>query len=67
MRKLFNVTPVSVVGLVKYDDRDPAEAIVYAWTKPGVNPEWHSRQVEYVRESMPLLARAIDRLVEENS
>lgn len=30
MRKLFNVAPVSVGGLVKYDDLDPAEAIVYA-------------------------------------
>jgi hypothetical protein len=60
-------TPVTDVGLEQFDDLPPGLAIVHAWSEPGENPRWHRKMQEEVRTQMPVLARALDRLVETNS
>ena len=55
-------TPVSPAKLRRYDHLPAAEAASRAWAKPGVNPEWHREMRQRVRDAMPLLARALDRL-----
>jgi len=55
-------TPVTWRGLRKFDHMLPIHAVVQAWTNPGNNPEYHKQAQEMVRRSMPLLARALDRL-----
>ena len=57
-------TPYTDQGLVQYDEMEPIEAVVAAWTQMGRNPKWHLNTQNFVRESMPLLARALDRLAE---
>lgn len=49
----------------KYDHFVPEAAALLAWQNPGRNPEYHDAMKEAVRRSMPLLGRALDRLVEE--
>jgi len=56
-------TPVDNLSL--YDGLPPAQAIVAAWTIPGSNPTVHATAQRHVRAAMPLLARAIERLVAE--
>jgi len=58
-------TPVSSDGLRRYDSFDPLFAIALAWTVAGLKPRWHRRAQKVVRKAMPLLARALDRLVED--
>lgn len=55
-------TPVTAEGLVKYDHLEPVDALVRAWTTPGRYPYWHARAQHVVRQAMPLLGRALDRL-----
>lgn len=52
-------------GLRRYDALNPEEAVSLAWTLPGVHPRYHAEQQQIVRERMPLLARALDRMAEE--
>lgn len=59
------ITPVSAMGLTKYDGLPAAEAARLAWTRPGIKPDHHARAVAQVRDAMPVLARALDRLEEE--
>jgi hypothetical protein len=58
------VLPFTEEGLKKYDDFAPGEAIILAWSEPGDFPRWHSKMQEEVRTKMPVLARALDRMVE---
>ena len=58
-------TPRTPEGLRSLDDLPPAEAVLRAWTDPGPNPEWHERTRHELHGSMPLLARALDRLEAE--
>jgi hypothetical protein len=55
-------TPVTFEGLRQYDNLPPEEAVRLAWTRPGPRPDWHAVCVAEIRASMPLLARALDRL-----
>ena len=57
-------TPVSEEGLKSYDDLPADEAVALAWSEAGVNPTWHFRMQQIVRAQMPVLARALDRMVE---
>lgn len=52
-------------GIRKYDHLPPVEAIVQAWTIKGPQPLYHVRAKGVVAQTMPLLARAIERLVKE--
>lgn len=61
----MRLTPTTPRGLRRYDDLPPAEAVVQAWTSPGPRPDWHHACVAEVRAAMPLLARALDRLADE--
>jgi len=58
-------TPVTDEGLRKYDHLTPCAAALKAWTDAGSNPVWHHTCRHEVRKSMPLLARALDRLASE--
>ena len=60
-----NKTPVTDAGLRMYDHLPAEEAAVRAWTVAGRSPELHRKQQQEVRDRMPLLARALDRLVNE--
>ncbi len=57
-------TPVSEEGLKTYDDLPVEEAVALAWSEAGNNPTWHFRMQQIVRAQMPVLARALDRMVE---
>lgn len=52
-------------GIRKYDHLPPVEAIVQAWTIKGPQPQYHDFAKNAVARAMPLLARAIERLVKE--
>lgn len=51
-------------GLKQYDDFAPGEAVYLAWSEAGDFPRWHGQMQDEVRKNMPVLARALDRLVE---
>lgn len=53
--------------IIAFDDLPPGVAVIFAWTESGVNPEYHNAMKAEVRKQMPVLGRALDRLVEENS
>jgi hypothetical protein len=59
----MTTTPTTPEGLRRYDDLPAVEAVLLAWTEPGIHPAWwhRDRQAE-LRKAMPLLARALDRL-----
>lgn len=59
-------TPVTLRGLQQFDHLPAAEAVVLAWTVPGPAPRYHRDMKILVEEQMPVLARAIERLVEES-
>lgn len=63
-RKAVDATPVTEEGLKQYDDYAPGEAVILAWSEAGNNPLWHEIQQDEVRNKMPVLARALDRMVE---
>jgi hypothetical protein len=58
------VTPITEEGLVQFDDLPPGLAVALAWSEPGENPAWHRQMQAEVRSQMPVLARALDRMVE---
>lgn len=51
--------------LQQYDDLPSGVAVLMAWSDPGDNPRWHQAMQEEVRSHMPVLARALDRMVQE--
>lgn len=55
-------TPTTETGLRKYDDLPAAEAVLKAWTEAGNHPAWDYERKQETRQSLPLLARALDRL-----
>lgn len=56
-------TPVTPSALEKYDRWPAADAVRLAWGEAGPRTAWHAAAKAQVRECMPLLARALDRLV----
>ena len=63
----MRLTPHTERGLRKYDDLPAVEAVVKAWAGDGINPRWHAKCVAETRASLPVLARALDRLTREQS
>lgn len=61
----MRITPVTPRGLRKFDHLPPVEAVIAAWTSAGSNPSWGEAAIAETRASMPLLARALDRLVQQ--
>lgn len=57
-------TPVTESGLTQFDELDPKEAVLQAWTDAGNHPAYHQLMQRRLREEMPVLARALDRLAE---
>ena len=49
-----------------YDHLPPQEAVVAAWTIPGISRVYHAYMQVQLEREWPLLARALDRLVQEN-
>ena len=61
----MRITPVTPRGLRKFDHLPPAEAVIAAWTSTGSNPSWGEAAITETRAAMPLLARALDRMVRQ--
>lgn len=59
--------PVSEEGLTRFDHLPAEEAVLAAWQNSGVNPVWHYRMQQIMRQQMPVLTRALDRLVHEGT
>lgn len=53
-------------ALQRYDDLPPVEALIKAWTNAGPHVVWHKENQRELRRHMPLVARAIDRIVEDD-
>lgn len=51
------------IDIHKYDHLPPEEAIRKAWFDEGSNVLWHEYMQDQIRKQMPLLGRAIERLV----
>lgn len=51
-------------GKFMYDSLPPEDAVRKAWVYPGISPKTHKEAQERLRKDMPLLARALDRLVD---
>ena len=49
----------------KYDHLPPLDAVVAAWSNPGRVPAYHAYMQVRLEREWPLLARALDRLVQE--
>ena len=49
----------------KYDRLSPLDAVVAAWSNPGRVPAYHAYMQVRLEREWPLLARALDRLVQE--
>lgn len=60
-------TPVTPKGLQQFDNHDAVTAVIEAWTIQGNNPAWHQEMQKQVAVRMPVLARALDRLVKETN
>jgi hypothetical protein len=58
-------TPTTPDGPHRYDHLPAAEAARQAWAEPGRHSGWHEQMRDRVRAAMPLLARALDRMAEE--
>lgn len=52
-------------GVQKFDGMPAEAAVLRSWMDPGRNPEYHRAMQAVVRDTMPLLGRALDRMVEE--
>ena len=61
----MRITPVTPRGLRKFDHLPPCEAALAAWTSVGSNPSWGRDAIAETRAAMPLLARALDRMVRQ--
>lgn len=60
-------TPVTAAGLTKFDTMEPEEAALHAWKDGGANPKWHRKKQLQLHREMPVLARALDRMVYGNA
>lgn len=61
------ITPVTEEGLKQFDQLPSAMAVLLAWSDAGNNPRHHRKMQDEVRSKMPVLARALDRMVDTNS
>jgi hypothetical protein len=61
------ITPMTEEGLTAFDDLPAGLAVMLAWSTPGDFPRWHQKMQDNVRNEMPVLARALDRLVTNES
>lgn len=61
------MTPMTEEGLTQFDELPPAVAVAMAWSEPGDFPRWHLKMQDEVRQQMPVLARALDRMVTNES
>lgn len=52
-------------SIQKFDGMVAEAAVLRSWMDPGRNPAYHDQMQQIVRESMPLLGRALDRMAEE--
>jgi hypothetical protein len=57
-------TPRTVTGLRQYDHLSPDEALAAAWANAGPDPQWHLAAQTHLRDTMPVVHRAILRIVE---
>lgn len=64
---MISKMPVTRAGLRQYDDLPAAEAVLKAWTEAGSHPPAHRHAQNIVRDSMPVLYRALERLAEEQN
>ena len=55
-------TPMSLNGRTKYDNLPAPSAVVRAWMEPGSHRAHHERMKQEVRDAMPLLGKALDRM-----
>lgn len=53
-----------MMNIEMYDMLPPDQAVARAWADPGRSPMTHREAQDNLRKSMPLLARALDRLVD---
>lgn len=56
---------LSMAALLRYDHLLPVEAVVAAWTASGRLPNQRKIAQHAVRDIMPVLARALNRLADE--
>lgn len=59
-------TPITAEALQRARQDDPLTAAVRAWTEPGPHPQYHERCRLTMREAMPLVADALDRLAADH-
>lgn len=59
--------PVTRKGLRQYDNMPAIEAVAKAWNVPGRHPRAHEQAKREVKDAMPLLYRALERLIEEQN
>jgi len=64
-KKELDSTIEANVDLTQYDDIPSGAAVLMAWSEPGDFPRYHKKMQEEVRKNMPVLARALDRMVKE--
>lgn len=62
----MSLTSATAAGLRLYDHLKPDDAVVRAWSRPGPNARLHYEMQDQLRRTMPLLARALDRLAYGN-
>jgi hypothetical protein len=48
-----------------FDGLAPVDAVIEAWTQPGANPDYHRVVRNQIRNTAPLLYRALERLAME--
>lgn len=58
-------TPTTPEGRAQYDSLDALEAAYQAWIVTGTATGQHRRAQSIVRDVMPLLGRALDRVEKE--
>lgn len=65
-QKVEPAEPITEDILKQYDDLPSGMAIYLAWVEDGTSPRLHRKLQDAVRAEMPILARALDRMVEED-
>lgn len=58
-------TPATRTGMRQYDHLPALDAVIAAWVKPGRSPRYHRAKQAELRATMPVLARALDRLASD--
>jgi len=59
-------TPYTEDGLRRFDQLPAAEAVAAAWLEvDSRHADWHRKSQQVVRDAMPVLARAVERLANQ--